>query len=233
MNHLQKNYLVCFKTGRNDSRFTIGKYHINTQAFINCMHSYERVRNVHTNMKMPAQYWFLCVKIIWISQCVSLFFFPELGWPIGKLICLDKNIFHWRVVTGLKYGFIMYYFQQEPWIVKIVNCFCPLVLSTCHNCELLIACPHKSLCFRKIRTTITFLISNTVVLNPYSHSTACDPQSFAPLTYVPCLFNRCSNTLRPRIDNGIQYCLDSSWTGIFKNKSVIHGQYIKNGSATM
>ena len=31
-------------------------------------------------------------------------------------------------------------------------------------------------------TTTAFLISNTVVRNPYTHSTAFDPQSFAPFT---------------------------------------------------
>ena len=41
---------------------------------------------------------------------------------------------------------------------------------------------HRALCFKKIKTTTTtvFLISNTVVPNPYSHSTAFDSQSFAP-----------------------------------------------------
>ena len=33
----------------------------------------------------------------------------------------------------LKDDFIMYYFLQGPQIVKIINCFFPLVLSTRHN----------------------------------------------------------------------------------------------------
>ena len=39
-------------------------------------------------------------------------------------------------------------------------------------------------CFKKIRTitTAAFLISNTVVPNPYCHIAALDPQSFAPLS---------------------------------------------------
>ena len=43
---------------------------------------------------------------------------------------------------------------------------------------------HRPLCFKKIEATTTtvFLISNTVVPNPYSHSTAFDPQSFATLS---------------------------------------------------
>ena len=33
-NYLQKNYLECIKTGRNDSKFNIGKYHIKTMQII-------------------------------------------------------------------------------------------------------------------------------------------------------------------------------------------------------
>ena len=61
---------------------------------------------------------------------------------------------------------------------KIVNC--AINLSQLRT----IACPHKPLCFKKIQTTTTtaFLISNTALPNPYSHSTAFNPQSFAPLS---------------------------------------------------
>ena len=34
MHHLQKNYLECIKTGKNDSKFTIDKYHLNIMEFI-------------------------------------------------------------------------------------------------------------------------------------------------------------------------------------------------------
>ena len=34
MNHLQKKYLECIKTGKNDSKFAISKYHINTMKII-------------------------------------------------------------------------------------------------------------------------------------------------------------------------------------------------------
>ena len=34
LHHLQTNYLECIKTGRNDSKFTIGKYLINTMEII-------------------------------------------------------------------------------------------------------------------------------------------------------------------------------------------------------
>ena len=95
---------------------------------------------------------------------------------------MDENIFHWRVKTGLTSNFIMYYFLQGTWIMKNVNCFCPMVLSTCHNWELLIAPPHRPLSFNIIKTTTNtaFLISNTVVPNPYSHSKAFDPNLLHP-----------------------------------------------------
>ena len=125
-------------------------------------------------------------------------------WPIRKLIWLDRNIFHWRVKTDLKDYFIMYYFLGGPWIVKIINSFCSLVLSTCHNWEILVAHPHRSLLLEKTRTTATiaFLISNKVVSNPQNHSTAFNPQSFTLLSQVPGLLNRStsvwySNTLQP------------------------------------
>ena len=97
-------------------------------------------------------------------------------WPIGKLKWLDKNIFHWIVETGLKGDFIMCHFLKEPWILKIVSCFCPPVLSTYHNGVLLVVLTHTALSFKK-------LISNTVVPNPYSRSSAFDPQSFTPLSF--------------------------------------------------
>ena len=100
-------------------------------------------------------------KNLWICQFVRQFFF-------FFALCLD--------------GFIMYYFLWGPWIVKTDNC--PLLLSTCHNWELLFTRPHRPLWFKIIRTTTTtaFLISNTVIPNPYSHSIAFNPQSFARLS---------------------------------------------------
>ena len=121
---------------------------------------------------------------IWGEMCPILNFCRKHFWPIRKFIWLDKNVFYWRIKAGLKDDFIMCYFLWGPWIVKIVNCFCPLVLSTCHNWELLITCPRRPLCFKKIRTTTTtaFLISNTVVLNPYSHRPAFNLQSLTFLS---------------------------------------------------
>ena len=117
--------------------------------------------------------------------------------------------------------------------------------------------PHRPLYFTKITTTSTaFLTSNTAVSNPYSHSTAFDPQSFASLYQVPGSFNRCASvwywsTLRPsnsswysdlQTDNDIRQCVNISWTGVFKSKFVsmvrildslyrFPFQLIKNGSA--
>ena len=87
-------------------------------------------------------------NMIYMRRNVShLQFCGKHFWPIGKFIWLDKNIFHWRVKTDLKNDFIMYYFLQGPLIVKIASCFCPLVLSTCHNRELIIVRPHRTLWF--------------------------------------------------------------------------------------
>ena len=35
LHHLQNNYLECIKTEKNDSKFTLGKYHINAVKIIN------------------------------------------------------------------------------------------------------------------------------------------------------------------------------------------------------
>ena len=85
-----------------------------------------------------------------LPMCSS-FFLPCACLTYRKLIGLDKKMFHWRVETGLKNDFIKYFFLWGPWIVKIVNCFCTLVLSTCLNWELLIALLHRLLSFKKIR----------------------------------------------------------------------------------
>ena len=51
-------------------------------------------------------------------------------------------------------------------------------------CDLNLPISHRPLGFKKIKTTTTtaFLISNTIVPHLYCHSTAFDPQSFAPLS---------------------------------------------------
>ena len=44
LNHLQKHYLECIKTGRNDSKFTIGKYHINTMEIIKLFRTVQKIK---------------------------------------------------------------------------------------------------------------------------------------------------------------------------------------------
>ena len=92
---------------------------------------------------------------LWKEMCPTFNFCRKHFWPFGKLTWLDKNIFHWIVKTSLKDDFVIYYFLWGPWIVTIVSCFCPLVLSTCCNGELLIACLHRTFCFKKIRAATT------------------------------------------------------------------------------
>ena len=98
-----------------------------------------------------------------------------------------------------------------------------IVISTCHNWELLTARAHRTLCFTKIRATTAtvFLIPNTVVSNPYSHSTAFDLQFFAPLPWVPVPLNRSLSQTAIQIlygfqiGNCIQQCVNSCWIEIF------------------
>ena len=94
-----------------------------------------------------------------------------------------------------------------------------------HNWELLIACPKRPLCFKKIRTTTTtgFLISNTVVPNPYSHSTTFDLKFFAPLhpylKFQVRLIDLPQSDIQIfyglQTDNSIWQCVNSNWTRIF------------------
>ena len=93
---------------------------------------------------------------------------------------------------------------------------------------------YRPLCFKKIRTTTTtvFLISNKVVLNPYSHSAAFHHHSFRPLfKFQVCLIDLSQSDIQIlydlQIDNGTQQHVNSGWTGIFWNKFMVHGQYIK------
>ena len=84
------------------------KYHwiINSKLQINYTN---RISELHLHMYL--------LKIISIWQILI-----KIGSHIkGKLIWLNKNISHWRVETGLKDGFIMYYFLWEPSVAKIVN----------------------------------------------------------------------------------------------------------------
>ena len=228
-------YIACNVLGQSTVLYSSGWVHcsglhkLHTHLWL-CMYGACKLHYAYTNI-ICVQYWFLCVKVIWVCQCVCLFFsslclvaffcyhvvmlapswcwffffFHFYGsrlcgpgmnqislsqykgwfsfilkhfWPIRELIWLYKQSL--RMILSC-ITILLYY--CVTWMVTIVNCFCPLVLTTCHNWELLIAHPHKPLCFHKITTLITsFLISNTVFPNPYSHSTVFDPHSFAPLS---------------------------------------------------
>ena len=114
-------------------------------------------------------------------------------------------------------------------------------LQSCTSCTVLIPLrakiiwicksPHRPLCFRTTTTT-AFLISNIVVSNPYSHSAAFDSQFRTPyLKFKVRLIDLSQSDIHIlydlQIDNGIWQCVSSSWTGIFKNKFVFHGQYFR------
>ena len=71
-------------------------------------------------------------------------------------------------------------------------------------------------------TTITvFLISNTVVPNPYSHSATFNPQSFAPLSLALIPFKICPSLIFKYFMSFkyvlvlIRQCVNSSSTGMF------------------
>ena len=133
------------------------------QAFTNCMHGYYHEHNMHPSNVMRT----------WKSV-------HSIDSSMSKLFEFT-NLFVFFFALRLD-DFIMYYFLWGLYLVKTVNC--PLVLLTCHNQELLFTCPHRPLRFKKIRktTTTVFLISKTVVPNPYSHSITFNPQSCAHLS---------------------------------------------------
>ena len=89
------------------------------------------------------------------------------------------------------------------------------------NWELLIACPHRPVCFKKIRTATTSAsILNTVVWNQYSIV----QNSILNLLHHYLKFQVCFTDLSQsdiqtlyglQIVNGIWQCVNSSWTGIF------------------
>ena len=110
---------------------------------------------------------------------------------------------------------------------------------------------HSPLCSKKIKitTTTAFLISNTVVPNPYSHIRAFIPHLSHPyLQFHNCLIDLSQPDIQIlyglQIDHGIRQCINSGWTGILKDKFRVHGQNMRfvtpllisiyqNGSAAM
>ena len=94
-------------------------------------------------------------------------------------------------------------------------------------------CPHRQLCFKKLRTTTTavFLIFSKVVVNPYSHSIWSSIIHTPYLKFKVRLIGLAQSDIQIlyglQIDNGISCCVNSSWTGSFNNKFVVHDQYIR------
>ena len=81
-----------------------------------------------------------------------------------------------------------------------------------------------------VHENLCAVLIDTVVSSPYSHSTAFNPQSFTIFLKFPvCLIDLCQSDIQIlyglQIDNGIWQCVNSTRTGIFKNKFVVHGQY--------
>ena len=128
----------------------------------------------------------------------------------------------------------MYYFLQRPPIVKIINCSCPLVLLTCVN-RVLIARPHRPLCFKKIRTSTTtaFLISNTAFPNLKFQVRLIDlSQSDTPYFTV---FKQVMLFCRTQTGAELEFLRTNSQSMISILDSLHHFsfQFTKNGSATM
>ena len=103
-------------------------------------------------------------------MCLIFNFYGNNFW---KLTWLDKNIFHWIVEVGLKMilSCITSCKDHELWKLSAVFvhwCYQPFTM------EYYLSPTHKKI------TTTTFLIFNTVVLNPYSHSIAFDPYLLHP-----------------------------------------------------
>ena len=115
-------------------------------AHVYCVIMLAPCTDFFVSLVVGSQFCSPAINQISLSQSKGWFpFILKHFWPIGKLIWLDKNILHWGVETGLMDCFFMYYFLRGTWIVKIVKYFNPLVLSTCHNWDLLITHPPQTI----------------------------------------------------------------------------------------
>ena len=144
----------------NTLSYSAPKSKIIVQAFTNYVHGYDHEGNVHasdvTRTRNSVHGIGTSVLKLFKFANLSVLFCPVLGWFYHVLLPL-----------------------------RALNCEnCQLVLSICHKWELIFTCSHRPLWFKNIRktTTTAFLISNTVVPNPCSHSRAFDPQSFTQLS---------------------------------------------------
>ena len=132
------------------------------QTLTNCVHGYDLECNVHASDVMRTRKSVHGID----SSMLKLFEFTNLS--IFYLPCT------WMILSCITFceGHKLWKLSTVHWCYQpatIENYFSPV---------------HRSLWFKKIRTTTTttFLISKTVVPNPYSHSIAFDPQSFTQLS---------------------------------------------------
>ena len=89
------------------------------------------------------------------------------GWFPFILLCRQEK-YHWTGLFGLHIDHTNMISELYQHMYLYTSCKShelwkmATVLSTCHNWELLIACPHRPLCLKKIRaTTTTVLLIST------------------------------------------------------------------------
>ena len=82
------------------------------------LHSLRARKRRYTCTKICAPYRFLCVKIIWICQCVLLFFFPVVCCLLLSSLCC-----HACYLAGLRWFFVLFCFYRgwfcSPAIIQI------------------------------------------------------------------------------------------------------------------
>ena len=192
-----------------------------------------------------------CVVMLATSLCCAVFFcccccwfvFREVNFLVAQLnvsfpltLLRRQEKYHW---TGLSSLYVNYTNMiSELYQHMYSYTFCKsyelwkmsTVLST--YWELLIASPHKPLCLKKMRTTFTtaFLILTqqswilTTIIQHYILNLS-HPHLYLKFQVHLIGLPQCDIQILYGlpIDNGIRQCVNSSWTGIFKNKLVVHG----------
>ena len=68
-NNLQKKFLECVKTGRNDSKFTIAKYHISTMEIIKgTLSCLRRLLATESSLKMMKNAFYFTLKALFVLK---------------------------------------------------------------------------------------------------------------------------------------------------------------------
>ena len=136
------------------------------QPFTNCVHGYDHECNVHASDVMHT--WKSVHGID--SSMLKLFKFTNLS-----VVFFVFLLFFFNPVLG-------WFYHVLP--VRAINCENCQLSTGAINLSQLRTTFHRPLWFKKIRktTSAAFLISNTVVPNPYSHSIAFNSQSFTLLS---------------------------------------------------